>query len=83
MVSKSPTSVADVAGKIRNNNSVSVHDVKVVAEYFAILGKSDNFVSSQSFILKPGDIMSFSLLEVISFDRIGRYNITAFGDVVT
>jgi hypothetical protein len=84
-LSKSPTNLVDVAGKIRNNNTVSVHDMKALAVYFdkngAVLGKSDKFVSSQSFILKPGDVMPFQLLDVISFDRVGKYNVTAFGDV--
>ncbi|MDQ5869481.1 MAG: hypothetical protein M3530_07110 [Thermoproteota archaeon] len=84
-LSKSPTNLVDVAGKIRNNNTVSVHDMKALAVYFdkngAVLGKSDKFVSSQSFILKPGDVLPFQLLDVISFDRVGKYNVTAFGDV--
>jgi len=84
-LSKSPTNLLDVTGKIRNNNTVSVNDVKVLAVYFdkngAVLGKSDKFVSTQSFILKPGDVMPFQLLDVFSFDRVGKYNMTAFGDV--
>ncbi|MDQ5869684.1 MAG: hypothetical protein M3530_08155 [Thermoproteota archaeon] len=84
-LSKSPTNLLDVAGKIRNNNTVSVNDVKVLAVYFdkngAVLGKSDKFVSTQSFLLKPGDVMPFQLLDVFSFDRVGKYNMTAFGDV--
>jgi hypothetical protein len=84
-LNKSPTNLVDVAGKIRNNNTVSVHDMKVLAVYFdkngVVLGKSDKFVSSQSFILKPGDVMPFQLLDVIAFDKVGKYNMTAFGRV--
>lgn len=85
-VTKSPTSVTDVAGKIRNNNTVSVNDVKLVAQFLdkngAVLGKTDKFVASQSFILKPGDEIPFQLLEIVSFDRIDKYNFTAHGEVV-
>ena len=85
VLNKSPTNLVDMAGKIRNNNTVSVHDVKAQAVYFdkngVVLGKSDKFVSSQSFILKPGDVMPFQLLDVIAFDRVDKYNITAFGRV--
>jgi hypothetical protein len=84
-LNKSPTNLVDVTGKVRNNNSVSVHDVKVQAVYFdnngVVLGKSDKFVSSQSFILKPGDVMPFQLLDVVAFDKVDKYNMTAFGEV--
>ena len=84
-LNKSPTNLVDVTGKIRNNNTVSVHDVKVQAVYFdkngVVLGKSDKFVSSQSFILKPGDVMPFQLLDVVAFDKVDKYNMTAFGEV--
>lgn len=84
-VAKSATSVTDVKGKIRNNNTMSVNDVKVNAEFFdkdgTLLGNSSKFISSQSFILKPGDTLPFEFLEIISFDRIAKYNITALGDL--
>jgi len=84
-LNKSPTNLVDVAGKIRNNNTVSVHDVKVMAVYFdkngVVLGKSDKFVSSQSFVLKAGDVMPFQLLDVVAFDKVDKYNMTAFGRV--
>ena len=84
-LNKSPTNLVDVAGKIRNNNTVSMHDVKVMAVYFdnngVVLGKSDKFVSSQSFILKPGDVMPFQLLDVVTFDKVDKYNMTAIGRV--
>jgi len=84
-LNKSPTNLVDVAGKIRNNNTVSVHDLKVMAVYFdkngVVLGKSDKFVSSQSFILKPGDVIPFQLLDVVTFDKVNKYNMTAIGRV--
>ena len=84
-LNKSPTNLVDVAGKIRNNNTVSMHDVKVMAVYFdkngVVLGKSDKFVSSQSFILKPGDVIPFQLLDVVTFDNVNKYNMTAIGRV--
>ncbi|HEX9318913.1 MAG TPA: hypothetical protein VF884_08260 [Nitrososphaeraceae archaeon] len=86
-VTKSPTSVTDVVGKIRNNNTVSVNNVKLITQFFdesgALLGKSDKFVSSESFVLKPGDVLPFQRLEIVSFDRIDRNNITTYGDVVS
>lgn len=85
-VTKSPTSVTDVIGNIRNNNTVSVNDVKLISQFFdkdgALLGKTDKFVSSQSFVLKPGEVLQFQRLEIVSFDRIGKSNITAYGEVV-
>jgi hypothetical protein len=82
-VTKSATAVTEVKGKIRNNNAMSVNDLKVNGQFFdkdgALLGNTSKFVSSQSFILKPGDTLPFEFLEVISFDRIARYNITAVG----
>ena len=84
-LNKSPTNLVDVAGKIRNNNTVGMHDVKVMAVYFdkngVVLGKSDKFVSSQSFILKPGDVIPFQLLDVVTFDKVNKYNMTAIGRV--
>lgn len=84
-VTKSATAATEVKGKIRNNNTMSVNDLKVNAQFFdkdgILLGNASKFVSSQSFILKPGDTMPFGFLEIISFDRIARYNITAAGVV--
>ena len=84
-VTKSATAVTEVKGKIRNNNTMSVNDVKVNAQFFdkdgTVLSNASKFVSSQSFILKPGDTLPFEFLEIISFDRIVRYNITAMGIV--
>ncbi len=85
-VTKSPTSVTDVVGKIRNNNTVSVNDVKLITQFFdesgALLGKSDKFVSSESFVLKPGDVLPFQRLEIVSFDNIKSSQIQAYGSVV-
>jgi hypothetical protein len=82
-VTKSATAVTEVKGKIRNNNTMNVNDLKVNGQFFdkdgALLSNTSKFVSSQSFILKPGDTLPFEFLEVISFDRIARYNITAVG----
>jgi hypothetical protein len=84
-VTKSATAVTEVKGKIKNNNTMGVNDLKVNAQFFdkdgALLGNDSKFVSSQSFILKPGDTLPFEFLEIISFDRIARYNITALGVV--
>jgi hypothetical protein len=86
-VTKSPTGIADVAGKVRNNSTVSVNDVKVVGEFFdkdgASIGKVDSFVTSQSLVLKPAEVIPFKLLPVVSFERIGNYTITAIGDVTS
>jgi len=84
-VTKSATAVTEVKGKIKNNNTMGVNDLKVNAQFFdkdgALLGNDSKFISSQSFILKPGDTLPFEFLEIISFDRIARYNITALGVV--
>jgi hypothetical protein len=84
-VTKSPTGIADTAGKIRNNSTVNVNDLMVSAEFFDKEGdsinKSDRFVTSQSLILKPGEVVPFKLLPIVSFERIGNYTITATGDV--
>ncbi len=86
-VTKSPTGIADTAGKIRNNSTVNVNDLMVSAEFFdkegASINKSDRFVTSQSFILKPGEVIPFKLLPIVSFERIGNYTITATGDVTS
>ncbi|HEY7110480.1 MAG TPA: FxLYD domain-containing protein [Nitrososphaeraceae archaeon] len=84
-VTKSPTGIADIIGKIRNNSTTNVNDLNVTAEFFdkdgASIDKSDRFVTSQSFVLKPGEVVPFKLLPIVSFDRIGNYTITANGDV--
>ena len=61
--------------------------MRLISQFFdkdgALLGKTDKFVSSQSFTLKPGDELTFERLEIGTFDRIGKNNITAYGDVVS
>jgi hypothetical protein len=86
-VTKSPTGIADITGKIRNNSTANVNDVKVAAEFFdkegASIDKSDRFVTGQSLVLKPGEVVPFKLLPIVSFERIGNYTITATGDVAS
>jgi hypothetical protein len=86
-VTKSPTGIADIIGKIRNNSTTNVNDLSVSAEFFdkdgASINKSDRFVTSQSFVLKPGEVVPFKLLPVVSFERIDNYTITASGDVTS
>ena len=86
-VTISPTDgLVHATGKIRNNATLSVNDVMVVAEFFgkdgSLLDKFDKSVSRQSFVLKPGEVIPFKFLDIIPFGigGFGKHNIVAFGD---
>ena len=85
-ITRSPLGQVDVMGSIRNNNSVNVDDIKVIAEYFdkdgVSIKKTDKLVTNPSHVAKPGDIISFQMSEVISFGKVNNHNLTAYGDVV-
>ena len=83
-VERSVTSLVQIKGEIRNNNTNDVHEVKVSAEYYdktgTLLEKIEHFITSPSFILKPNEQVSFDSLEVIGFHKLGDYNIVATGE---
>jgi hypothetical protein len=85
-ITRSPTGLVDVIGSIRNNNSVNVDDIKVTAEYYdkkgLIIKSTDKLVTNPSHIAKPGDIIPFQMIEVISFGKVNTHNVTAHGDIV-
>ena len=85
-VERSVTSLVQIKGEIRNNNTNDVHEVKVSAEYYdktgTLLEKVEHFITSPSKILKPDEQISFDILEVIGFHKLGDYNIVAYGESV-
>jgi len=80
-VERSVTSLVQIKGEIRNNNTNDVHEVKVSAEYYdktgSLLDSAEQFITSPSQILKPGDKLSFNILETIGFNKLGNYTIVA------
>ena len=80
-VERSVTSLVQIKGEIRNNNTNDVHEVKVSAEYYdktgSLLDSAEHFITSPSQILKPGDKLSFNILETIGFNKLGNYTIVA------
>ena len=80
-VERSVTSLVQIKGEIRNNNTNDVHEVKVSAEYYdktgSLLDSAEHFITSPSQILKPGEKLSFNILETIGFNKIGNYTIVA------
>ena len=86
-VERSVTSLVQIKGEIRNNNTNDVHEVKVSAEYYdktgSLLDSAEHFISSPSQILKPGDKLSFNILETIGFNKLGDYTIVAGSEPIS
>ena len=85
-VERSVTSLVQIKGEIRNNNTNDVHEVKVSAEYYdktgSLLDSAEHFITSPSQILKPGDKLSFNILETIGFNKLGNYTIVAHSEPI-
>jgi hypothetical protein len=85
-VDRSVTNLVEIKGDIKNNSTFDLHEVKVSAEYYdktgTLLEKVEHFITSPSYILKPNEQVSFDILEVIGFHKLGDYNIAASGETI-
>jgi hypothetical protein len=85
-VDRSVTNLVETKGDIKNNSTVDLHEVKISAEYYdktgTLLEKVEHFITSPSKILKPDEQISFDILEVIGFHKLGDYNIVAYGEPI-
>lgn len=85
-VDRSVTNLVEIKGDIKNNSTFDLHEVKVSAEYYdktgTLLEKVEHFITSPSYILKPNEQVSFDILEVIGFHKLGDYNIVARGETI-
>jgi hypothetical protein len=80
-ISKGPTGAIDVTGKVRNNSTKNVQDIKLTASYYdntsSLLGKTTKFLSNPSENVKPNDIKDFNFVETVTFTRIAHSNVNA------
>ena len=80
-VERSVTNLVQIKGDIRNNNTNDVHEVKISAEFYdktgSLLESVEHFITSPSQIFKPGEKLSFNILETIGFNKLGNYTIVA------
>ena len=85
-VDRSVTNLVEIKGDIKNNSTHDLHEVKISAEYYdktgTLLEKVEHFITSPSYILKPNEQVSFDILEVIGFHKLGDYNIVARGETI-
>ena len=85
-VDRSVTNLVETKGDVKNNSTVDLHEVKISAEYYdktgTLLEKVEHFITSPSKILKPDEQISFDILEVIGFHKLGDYNIVAYGEPI-
>ena len=83
-VDRSVTNLVEIKGDVKNNSTLDLHEVKVSAEYYDKTGtpleKVEHFITSPSYILKPNEQVSFDILEVLGFHKLGDYNIVASGE---
>ena len=85
-VDRSVTNLVETKGDAKNNSTIDLHEVKISAEYYdktgTLLEKVEHHITSPSQILKPGKQISFDILEVIGFQKLGDYNIVANGEPI-
>ncbi len=85
-VNRSVTNSVEIKGEIKNNSPLDLQEIKISAEYYnktgTLLAKVEHFITSPSYILKPNQLISFNILEVLGFgfDKLGDYNIFANGE---
>jgi hypothetical protein len=80
-INKGPTGAIDVTGKVRNNSTKNVQDVKLTASYYddtnSLLGKTVKFLSNPSENIKPNGIKDFNFVETVTFSRIAHSVVNA------
>ena len=82
--SMSSQGMIELEGAVRNNNTFEMRDIEITGEFFDedgnSLGTFNKYVTNPSFLLKPDETHTFTLLEVVSHYRLATTNITAFGN---
>jgi hypothetical protein len=80
-ISKGPTGAIDVTGKVINNSTKNVQDVKLTASYYdntnSLLGKTIKFLSNPSENIKPNGKLDFNFVETVTFTRIAHSIVNA------
>ncbi len=71
----------DVTGKVRNNSTKNVQDIKLTASYYddtnSLLGKTVKFLSNPSENVKPNGVKDFNFVETVTFARIAHSTVNA------
>jgi hypothetical protein len=85
-INKGPGSSIDVTGKVVNNSSKTVQDIKLTASYYddtnTLLTKSVKFLSNPSENVKPNGIKNFNFVETATFTRIAHSTANATANEV-
>ena len=80
-IKKGPASSIDVTGKVGNNSTKNVQDVKLTASYYddtnSLLTKTVKFLSNPSENFKPNGIKNFDFVETVTFTRIAHSIVNA------
>jgi hypothetical protein len=80
-INKGPTGAIDVTGKVRNNSTKDVQDIKLTASYYddtnSLLGKTIKFLSNPSENVKPNGVKEFNFVETVTFARIAHSTVNA------
>lgn len=80
-INKGPTGAIDVTGKVRNNSTKNVQDIKLTASYYddtnSLLGKTVKFLSNPSENVKPNGVKAFNFVETVTFARIAHSTVNA------
>jgi hypothetical protein len=80
-INKGPTGAIDVTGKVRNNSTKDVQDIKLTASYYddtnSLLGKTIKFLSNPSENVKPNGVKDFNFVETVTFARIAHSTVNA------
>jgi hypothetical protein len=80
-INKGPTGAIDVTGKVRNNSTKDVQDIKLTASYYddtnSLLGKTIKFLSNPSENVKPNGVKEFNFVETVTFARISHSTVNA------
>lgn len=85
-INKGPTGAIDVTGKVRNNSTKDVQDIKLTASYYddtnSLLGKTVKFLSNPSENVKPNGVKDFNFVETVTFARIAHSTVNATANEV-
>ena len=80
-INKGPTGSIDVTGKVVNNSTKDVEDIKLTVSYYDdtnnLLTKSIKFLSNPSEKVRPNGVKDFNFVETVTFSRIAHSNANA------
>lgn len=82
-----PTNNVELEGKVVNNSTAGVDDIRVNVQFYdsngQLLLETSRFITQPSQTLQPGESVPFTILETLGIDQVDKHVVIAEADAAT